>query len=432
MRNASRAEAQSATRVRRDDEHGGHHARRVDVDRPDEYRRPRAGDRRSPHGHQHAARRQRGGRHLEEQRRRGQLAVHRRLHGQSGRQHDPLPSGRSRARVFAATGEGFFNQDAIRGAGIFVSSDEGETWAQLPSTANVNFDFVNRIAFSADGSILVAATRTGLFRSLDLGGSWTQVLAQADMMDVKFIAGSSAQAVASGRNRNAYFSANGGQTWSPSAGLVPGGSGFRIELAVSRSSPNIVYASLDENSGQIWKSSDSGASYQLISSPAHLSTQGWYDNAIWVDPTNPDHVVAGGVSLFRSTNGGVGFTSVSSCHVDQHAIVERSGLQRHDEPAGVLRERRRRLQDGGRDGERRHEPAERTWHHAVLRRRAASGFRPGDGRHAGQRHVDLHHARRDRTRGRRSSDRTAGLRPSIRRIRTICTARSRTSASTAA
>src|SRR5688572_13258398 len=63
-------------------------------------------------------------------------------------------------RLFAGTGEGFFNADSIRGAGIFTSTDEGETWSQIPSTATVDFDFVNRLAFSRDGAVLLAATRT--------------------------------------------------------------------------------------------------------------------------------------------------------------------------------------------------------------------------------------------------------------------------------
>ncbi len=229
-------------------------------------------------------------------------------------------------RLFAGTGEGFYNSDSIRGAGIFTSTDEGESWTQLPSTANVDFDFVNRVAFSDDGGTLLAATRTGVFRSTNLGGSWTLAQSQANMMDVRFIPGSSALVVASGRNRNAYYSTNGGQSWTPSGGLSGGVStSQRVELAVSKSAPNVVYAALDETSGQIWKSTDSGATYARISTPAHLSTQGWYDNTLWVDPTNPDHLIAGGVGLYRSINGGAVFQSISNCHVDQHNIVHDPG-----------------------------------------------------------------------------------------------------------
>ena len=36
--------------------------------------------------------------------------------------------------LYAGTGEGFFNADGVRGAGILKSTDGGETWAQLAST----------------------------------------------------------------------------------------------------------------------------------------------------------------------------------------------------------------------------------------------------------------------------------------------------------
>lgn len=80
-------------------------------------------------------------------------------------------------RVFAGTGEGFFNGDAARGAGILVSTDFGTTWAQLPSTDTPDFYYVNRLAMVPGTDIIVAATQTGLWRSTDLGVSWTQVAA---------------------------------------------------------------------------------------------------------------------------------------------------------------------------------------------------------------------------------------------------------------
>ena len=78
-------------------------------------------------------------------------------------------------RLFAGTGEGFFNVDAQSGAGIFVSEDFGETWTQLAATKTANFKFVNRIARIAGSNVLLAATREGLFRSDDLGQSFEKV-----------------------------------------------------------------------------------------------------------------------------------------------------------------------------------------------------------------------------------------------------------------
>ena len=62
--------------------------------------------------------------------------------------------------VYAGTGEGFSNDDAIRGAGIFGHGDD--EWIQLSSTSR--FQAVNRLAISPDGKVLLAATPDGLFR----------------------------------------------------------------------------------------------------------------------------------------------------------------------------------------------------------------------------------------------------------------------------
>ncbi len=78
-------------------------------------------------------------------------------------------------RVFVGTGEGFFNGDAPRGAGIFVSNDFGDTWAQLANTNNPNFYYVNRLAMVPSTDVLVAATRSGIWRSTDLGQTFTRV-----------------------------------------------------------------------------------------------------------------------------------------------------------------------------------------------------------------------------------------------------------------
>lgn len=248
--------------------------------------------------------------------------------------------------MFAGTGEGYYNGDRIQGAGIFGSTDGGTTWAQLPSTATTDYLFVNRIAFSADSTIMLAATSTGLFRSTNAGGSWTKVIttgfAYPDITDVDFLPGSSTLAVASGYQRNVYYSTNGGTTWTPSTIPSVGGvTNFnRIELGVATAgTSSTVYALVDlktessATSTQLWKSVNNGVAFSQVSTNGgFLSTQGWYDNAIWVSPTDSETVVVGGVDLYRSTNGGVGFTKISSwqiapnsAHADHHTIVNDPG-----------------------------------------------------------------------------------------------------------
>ena len=51
--------------------------------------------------------------------------------------------------IYAGTGEGFNNIDAIRGDGIFKTTNGGSNWTQLASThANADFHFVNGLVMT--------------------------------------------------------------------------------------------------------------------------------------------------------------------------------------------------------------------------------------------------------------------------------------------
>jgi hypothetical protein len=77
--------------------------------------------------------------------------------------------------IYAGTGESYVN--GIRGLGIFKTTDGGVTWTHLASTNNnANFHYVNDLVVSPVNSQRVyAATRTGVWRSLDGGMNWAQV-----------------------------------------------------------------------------------------------------------------------------------------------------------------------------------------------------------------------------------------------------------------
>ena len=236
--------------------------------------------------------------------------------------------------IYAGTGEGFSNADALRGAGIFRTTD-GTSWSQLSATTGQNFQGVNRLAISSNAKILLAATRRGIFRSIDVDRlTWTNVLVDA-VGDVRLHPSNNTRAVAGGLdNGQAYYSTDGGQTWK--VATHPTLWSGRVELTYARKNPEIVYASVQMNSGgEIWRSIDGGKSYKrrdtLLANgqPArYLSDQGWYNNTIWAgDPNNSDLVIVGGLDLYRSTNGGTLLVDIStwwdktSAHADHHCIV---------------------------------------------------------------------------------------------------------------
>ena len=239
--------------------------------------------------------------------------------------------------IYAGTGEGFSNLDALRGAGIFRTVD-GTNWQQLPGTTGPSFQTVNRLALSPDGDVLLAATRAGIFRSTDSDRlTWSQVLSD-EVGDVDFHPTDRAKAVAGGlRNGQAYHSSDGGETWSVAS--HPGTWSGRVEVTYAAASPSTVYASIDVGSGEIWRSTNGGRRYSRRKSLAeglaaqYLGDQGWYDNVIWAgDPTDADRVIVGGVDLWQSTDGGDTLRDIStwwdrrSAHADHHCIVADPGF----------------------------------------------------------------------------------------------------------
>ncbi len=56
-----------------------------------------------------------------------------------------------------------------------------------------------------------------------------------------------------------------------------------------------------------------------LGASSFFANQGWYDNAIAVDPANPNIVFVGGIDLFRSDDGGVNWGLASHWWADKSA-----------------------------------------------------------------------------------------------------------------
>lgn len=230
--------------------------------------------------------------------------------------------------IYAGTGELYAtNYTFVRGDGIFKSVDKGQNWTQLLSTANdTDFNSVNRIIIDpTDPNIVVVCTNTGIYKSIDGGAAWTQTYdsfgksvqdLDADPTDFNIqYAGVNGDGV--------YKSLDAGDTWEKSSDGI--GDGVRFEIAISPSNPNKVYTSTyDGATGEttlIYKSSDKGATWARAALPSgtngnFLGEQGWYDNIISVHPFDEDIVFVGGVyvgkyeTLNTVTEGDMTFTGV--------------------------------------------------------------------------------------------------------------------------
>ncbi len=232
-------------------------------------------------------------------------------------------------RIFAGTGEGGFfdtlqgssNLAVPIGAGILVTTNGGTTWKRLASTKGADWLAVNRIAIDPNNSnVLLAGTTTGIFRSTNAGASWTKT-SSANALDIDFHPTDSKQAVAGSRDGYPLYSTDGGVTWKRAGGI---GSNWRVEIAYARSAPSTVYVTATSSAQRIfvYRSTDGGKTYSRRSSSA-IRTWSRYNNTLWVDPVDPNHIIFGGVALYHSTNGGTSFGRAGSgIYFDMHAIVE--------------------------------------------------------------------------------------------------------------
>lgn len=275
--------------------------------------------------------------------------------------------------VYAGTGEGYYNEDAVRGAGIFKTTDGGLTWRQLPSTDNPAFYYVNDLVVSPkDPRRVYAATRSGVWRSKNGGRSWSRVLSpkvhggcldlalRTDRPTDFLLASCGTREQTAAVWRNEAAERRGG--WEKV--LTEPGMG-RTSLAIAPSDQDVVYALASSNVPGtyhwgllgVFRSGDGGKSWsaqvrnttsdklsrllltnawfaleECNQDDAAFYNQGWYDNVIAVDPVDPDRVWAGGIDLFRSEDGGKSWGLMSYwwasgegqkgyVHADQHVLV---------------------------------------------------------------------------------------------------------------
>ncbi len=274
--------------------------------------------------------------------------------------------------IYAGTGEGVFNVDAVRGNGIFTTTDAGVTWTQLDSTNNnADFHYVMDIVISPNNSAhIYAATRTGIWKSTNGGVSWSRVVnhasANSRCTDLAIRTDTNPDTVfaACGSfNQAAIYRTTDGTTWSS---VFTEANMGRTSLAIAPSNQNVVYALSVSNAAgnynqglhKVIRSTTGGGSGTwttrvdntngtllntlMLTNPVYANlascgfgtsqflNQGWYDNIIAVDPINSDRVWTGGIDVMLSVDGGQNWgvasywwssTAGSYLHADQHAIV---------------------------------------------------------------------------------------------------------------
>ncbi|NNF57746.1 MAG: hypothetical protein HKN04_05845, partial [Rhodothermaceae bacterium] len=199
----------------------------------------------------------------------------------------------------------------------------------------------NTVWVAAEGKLFAADEHRGVYRTTNAGATWDKTLFINDSTGVVDLAVNprspdTLYAAAWERQRRPderhyggdgsglWRSIDGGQTWAEQTDGLPFGPNIgRIGISVSASRPNVVYAVYTDATGfvsGVYQTENGGDTWSLVgafSGPSY----GWWFGQIRVDPTNDDVVYAPWLNLEKSADGGQSWNYASgSMHVDQHAL----------------------------------------------------------------------------------------------------------------
>jgi len=278
--------------------------------------------------------------------------------------------------VWIGTGEANIFRSSFAGAGIYKSTDGGDTFAYsgLGDTQTI----ARIITHPTDPDVVwVAASGhewtdnpdRGVYKTSDGGRSWTKVLyvdegtAAIDLVidprtpdrlyastwerrrkkwnDPRVEVGS--------ENSGIWRSEDGGESWSPiNEGLAEPQFRGRIGLDIARSNPDVIYAFVDNyqvsrpaaegetnayglqaadviRGSSVWRSDNRGESWRQVSENSPQmermgGTYGWVFGQIRVDPNDENTVYVMGLGLNVSNDGGRTFRSLGGMHGDHHGL----------------------------------------------------------------------------------------------------------------
>ncbi|MEO1014367.1 MAG: hypothetical protein AAFX08_04180 [Pseudomonadota bacterium] len=248
--------------------------------------------------------------------------------------------------VYVGTGSDGLRSNVIRGDGVYKSVNGGETWEHvgLKETGHIGAVEIdprnhNVVWVAAIGQAFNANEERGVFKTEDGGATWKKVLYHSDKVgftDIELLPGNPDVAFASAwkaerkpwtiisggtaDEAGIWKTVDGGATWTKLKEGLPEGLTGKIDLAVSPADSSVLYALVEapQGVGGLYKSTDQGASFELVSDKKELVNRPFYYTNVDVDPTDSDIVYVMATQYWKSVDGGKTWSEMRPPHGDSH------------------------------------------------------------------------------------------------------------------
>lgn len=252
---------------------------------------------------------------------------------------------------------------AYAGAGVFKSTDGGESWTGmgLEETHHIAKVLIHPtnpdvVLVAAMGHQWSTNPERGVFRTANGGRSWDRVLFVDDSTGVVDLVMHPAEpdvllawawTIDEGVTGGLHKSTDGGRTWQRTGRGLPGGKLGRAGIDFATSEPGVAYLYLDNRNsttvagrpyigGEVYRSDDSGESWRKVNTDDIYPVYGlfgWKFADVRVDPRDANHLYILGNRAFHSFDGGrtwrqVGDTILrlhdtqgNALHLDHHELI---------------------------------------------------------------------------------------------------------------